>query len=365
MKIKDILDNIGKKIIIVIASIFMTLLIIIAVILTHNSSKKDTKTPASAKVNDSSVTDESADKDSSKADSSVESTPSTTTDNTSTSVTTNPNETSTKAPITTTKPSESTVVKYEVVDFISANTTPKYDFPIPLFERIYGKSRTINGNMGKYLQQGDTVKIRISSGSDTPKIEPIGDVSIVSFKNGIATIKISDTAKINVFNDFSRLPDNKKDTIEETIKMEAEMFAYKVDQSYNHGIKTGDTYFMFGVFEKIDWITNEKNTINYISNLYSSEINLEQYDYLNEFSTLKFGYTNGDVAKSFMKCTQGIGNNMKGDDVIRNDMNLFSNIFSTFDFYKRNGYRICFNSYSFKTNTGNNFDIEEIGFVAK
>lgn len=198
MRIKDTLDTIGKKRLIIITNISFALLILVLVLIIGNSNKKNPdKSKVSGKV-DSSMVDESSQTDSivdSKADSSSVLDK----DKLTTMVTT-------KTPAVKPVAPDNVSIKFEVVGFQSANTTPKYSFPVPLFERIFGKTKNINGSMGKYVQQGDTIKIKITSGSDIPKIEPIGDVSFVSFQNGIATIKISDTAKKNVYNNFERLP---------------------------------------------------------------------------------------------------------------------------------------------------------------
>lgn len=363
MRIKDLVENIGKKRLIIIASIFIALLILIAIVIACNANNKQ-PTKTSAKVTGSSLVDESSDNDSSKEDSS--STADSKTDTSSVLDKDNPTTTvTTKTPAVKPIAPENVSIKFEVVGFQSANTTPKYSFPVPLFERIFGKTKNINGSMGKYLQQGDTVNIKISSGSGTPKIEPIGNVSVLSFQNGIATIKILDTAKKNVYNNVERLPIEKQKQPETYYTLKNEDYIYKVDSNISHGIKVGNSCFMFGVFDKIDWISNERDRNIYIIQLYRNEINLGLIDYRNDNLNITFGYTNGDVNKSFMKCIQGPSKNMRADDIISNDSNLFINIFSTIDFYKSKGYRIFITSQLPKTGASNSYDITHIGFVAK
>ena len=365
MKIKDIVDNIGKKKLIIISSIFIALLILIAIVIVCNSNKKKPN-KTSAKVTDSSMIDESSDNNSSDEDSSSADNSKTDSKTDSSSVLDKDKPTvtvTTKTPSVKPTTPENINVKFEVVGFQSANTTTKYKFSVPLFERIYGKTKNINGSMGKYLQQGDIVKIKISSSTSISKIETIGDVSVLSFENGIATIKISNTARKNLYNDCERLPFSQRDTDEKIELITNDQYVYKADPNIKHGIKIGNSSFMFGVFDKFNWDNKEADTFQTIASMYISEKGLCKYTA--NYRDLTYGYTNGDVNKSYTKCISVPYTHDKVDDSIIHNADLYTKVFSTIDFYKTNGYKVSYIlKYGTKTSDKDN-TLSYVAFVAK
>ena len=339
----------------IIGSVILAILILLSVMfLMGKSDKKHNKSKVSGKV-DSSMVDES-----SQTDSIVDSK----TDSSSVLDKGKPTATvTTKAPSVKPTTPENVSMKFVVVSFQSANTTTKYNFPVPLFERIYGKTKNINGSIGKYVQQGDIVKIKISSGSSSPKIEPIGNVSVISFQDGIATIKILDTAKKNVYNNVERLPANRRDTIEKISLLTNDDYVYKVDPNINHGIKVGNISFMFGVFDKFNWSEKDVDAYQTIVSMYLAEKGLSKFT--SKYGTLTYGYTNGDVNNSFMKCIYIADSHLEADDIIQNDKNLYTNVFSTIDFYKKNGYEIYKMIKTSAPISEENYSLKYVGFVAK